>query len=92
MLYLDEVKIITDKEKIGEVSFSKMVELLNQQYEKNKEAENKELSQLLHELNQLISGYSMDESWSEWDESVRQRLHTMQYKILALLPSDSNAV
>ena len=92
MLYLDEVRLITDREKRGDISFSKMVELLNQQYEQNKEAENRELSQLLHELNQLISGYAMDESWSEWDESVRQRLHQMQYKILALLPSGSNAV
>lgn len=40
-----------------------------------------ELSQLLHDCNQLISGFAMDEVWSEWDESVRQRLVQMQIKV-----------
>lgn len=40
-----------------------------------------ELSQLLHDCNQLISGFAMDEVWSDWDESVRQRLVQMQIKV-----------
>ena len=40
-----------------------------------------ELGQLLHDLNQLISGFAQDEVWSEWDESVRQRLIQMQLKV-----------
>lgn len=40
-----------------------------------------ELSQLLHDCQQLISGFAMDEVWSEWDESVRQRLIQMQIKV-----------
>lgn len=40
-----------------------------------------ELSQLLFDCNQVMSGFAMDEVWSEWDESVRQRLVQMQIKV-----------
>ena len=40
-----------------------------------------ELSQLLFDCNQVLTGYAMDDSWSEWDESVRQRVIKMQYDI-----------
>ena len=44
-------------------------------------AEAVELSQLLFDCNQVLTGYAMDDSWSEWDESVRQRVIKMQYDI-----------
>lgn len=37
------------------------------------------LSQLLSEVAQLLTGYSSDETWSEWDEQVRQRVIKYQY-------------
>src|SRR6185312_12393126 len=40
-----------------------------------------ELSQLLNDIYQLIGGFSMDEVWSEWDESVKKRVLKMQIKL-----------
>ena len=44
----------------------------------------KELSQLMHDAYSLIKGFSMDEVWSEWDESVKQRVYDMLVKIQSL--------
>lgn len=37
-----------------------------------------ELSQLLHEVMQIFDAYAMDESWSDYDESVRKRVVDLQ--------------
>lgn len=50
---------------------------------KSMSAEQVELSQLLHDCNQILSAYAMDETWSEWDESVRQRIIQMQHNLSA---------
>jgi hypothetical protein len=43
-----------------------------------------ELGQLLNDIYQLISGFAMDEVWSEWDESVRRRVVKMQIEVQKL--------
>lgn len=40
-----------------------------------------ELESLLNDVYQLITGFSLDESWSDFDESVRQRVIKMQSDI-----------
>jgi len=44
---------------------------------------NEELLQLLNDVYQVLGGFSMDEVWSEWDESVKQRVVEMQQKLKA---------
>ena len=41
----------------------------------------KELAQLLHDVQQILSAYAMDETWTDWDESVRKRVIELQYKL-----------
>ena len=40
-----------------------------------------ELSSLLFDVNQLLDGFSGDDTWSEWDESVKKRVWDMFLKV-----------
>ena len=76
------IKFTTDhREALGNVyPFIRQKAISLRKDEKDKD---KFLSQLLHEVWQVMDGYAQDEVWSEYDESVRQRVIELQKYLLS---------
>ena len=56
---------------------------------KDEKDKDKFLSQLLHEVWQVMDGFAQDEVWSDYDESVRQRVIELQKCLLSRRKDES---
>ncbi len=71
----------THREALGNVyPFIRQKAISLRNTEKDKDAF---LSQLLHEVWQVLDGWKQDESWSDYDESVRQRVIELQKLLIS---------
>jgi hypothetical protein len=76
------IKFTTDhREALGNVyPFIRQKAISLRKDEKDKD---RFLSQLLHEVWQVLDGWKQDESWSDYDESVRQRVIELQKLLIS---------
>lgn len=82
------IKFTTDhREALGNVyPFIRQKAISLRKDEKDKD---KFLSQLLHEVWQVMDGFAQDEVWSDYDESVRQRVIELQKCLLSRRKDES---
>jgi hypothetical protein len=49
----------------------------------------KDLQDVLHDVQQVMAGYSQDDTWSDYDKEAHSRLIEMQYKVEAEIKNQS---